>query len=609
MSPLSLNGRADRGSEALSEHNVARERRRRHVAALQSAAAPCLIAMHDPRACHSALRRLARWCQRFSPYVGLEDADEPESLLLDITGCAHLFGGEREMVAQIVCTFGQRRLLVQTAIAGTIGAAWALAHCKESVRDAWSVVRGAESKVKITDDGQRTTDNGQPLTSHHSPLHLHSLPIEALRLPAETVQSLREFDLRTVEQVEALPRSTLPSRFGAALLMRLDQLFGRRAEMFTPERDSGPIEAGWLFEDPVADCRALEIALGRLIEQVVARLESRGEGVVRLGCWMTVESRGTRVESPEENEHRTSNMEHPTSNTAPRTTDHEPRTTSGSRPSTLNARLTLSLARPTRSLKHLRELVRLQLERLALPAAVTAVHVRVTAAAPLETRQLELFATDIGREQRRCLEALIERLTSRLGERSILQPRLIPDFQPEFAARFEPLLGQRTFRFSWPGPARPDGRRKRTSNIEQSRGSRVEGREPDGRRTSNMEPHARRRSAKHKSPRATDHSPPSSTLHHPSSLPTRDRPLRLLTAPIYIHATSVVPDGPPIRFPWRGREHRVARWWGPERIETGWWRGPHVRRDYYRVDTTSGERFWLFRERTDGEWFVHGVFE
>jgi protein ImuB len=76
-----------------------------------------------------------------------------------------------------------------------------------------------------------------------------------------------------------------------------------------------------------------------------------------------------------------------------------------------------------------------------------------------------------------------------------------------------------------------------------------------------------------------------------------------------VQATSIVPDGPPIRFTWRGREHRVARWWGPERIETGWWRGPHVRRDYYRVDTTTGERLWLFRERPGGDWFVHGVFE
>ena len=72
---------------------------------------------------------------------------------------------------------------------------------------------------------------------------------------------------------------------------------------------------------------------------------------------------------------------------------------------------------------------------------------------------------------------------------------------------------------------------------------------------------------------------------------------------------SVMPEGPPLRFPFRGEEHRVARAWGPERIETGWWRGPPVARDYYRVATTAGRRFWLFRRLDDGRWFLHGAFE
>ena len=49
------------------------------------------------------------------------------------------------------------------------------------------------------------------------------------------------------------------------------------------------------------------------------------------------------------------------------------------------------------------------------------------------------------------------------------------------------------------------------------------------------------------------------------------------------------------------------RTWGPERIQTGWWRGHYIRRDYYRVETTTGQRFWLFRRR--GHWFLHGVFD
>jgi protein ImuB len=52
----------------------------------------------------------------------------------------------------------------------------------------------------------------------------------------------------------------------------------------------------------------------------------------------------------------------------------------------------------------------------------------------------------------------------------------------------------------------------------------------------------------------------------------------------------------------------VSHVWGPERIETGWWRGADIRRDYFLVETTAGERFWLFRSLADNTWFLHGVF-
>jgi protein ImuB len=76
-----------------------------------------------------------------------------------------------------------------------------------------------------------------------------------------------------------------------------------------------------------------------------------------------------------------------------------------------------------------------------------------------------------------------------------------------------------------------------------------------------------------------------------------------------VEALAVFPEGPPGRFVWRGAEWRVASWWGPERIETGWWRGADVRRDYYVVTTQAGNRFWLFRRRDDGRWFLHGCFD
>jgi protein ImuB len=87
------------------------------------------------------------------------------------------------------------------------------------------------------------------------------------------------------------------------------------------------------------------------------------------------------------------------------------------------------------------------------------------------------------------------------------------------------------------------------------------------------------------------------------------RPLCLLPATSSVAATSIIPDGPPIRFTWQGREHVIARCRGPERIETGWWRERYVQRDYYAVETTEGRWFWVFRERTSGDWYIHGAFD
>jgi len=87
------------------------------------------------------------------------------------------------------------------------------------------------------------------------------------------------------------------------------------------------------------------------------------------------------------------------------------------------------------------------------------------------------------------------------------------------------------------------------------------------------------------------------------------RPTRLLARPVRVRAIALVPDGPPTWFHYVGREHVVLRAWGPERLETAWWRGGDVRRDYFRVATEEGEHYWLFRELHDGQWYVHGVFE
>jgi protein ImuB len=200
----------------------------------------------------------------------------------------------------------------------------------------------------------------------------------------------------------------------------------------------------------------------------------------------------------------------------------------------------------------------MQLDQLRLPGPVGRATLQAVTTAPLENRQAELFAG--GRDEAdRQLALLIDRLASRLGSEAVLHPQLTSDPLPERASQRLEVRRMRNSEFGM-------------RNKKRNRGS---GFSYSALRT------------------------PHSALH---------RPL-FLRQPLPLDAVSVVPDGPPINFRFQGRLHHVAHHWGPERIETGWFRGTSVRRDYYRVLTDEGLRFWLFRQLGDGKWHLHGQFD
>jgi protein ImuB len=105
---------------------------------------------------------------------------------------------------------------------------------------------------------------------------------------------------------------------------------------------------------------------------------------------------------------------------------------------------------------------------------------------------------------------------------------------------------------------------------------------------------------------------PKNHLDWPRHLP---RPARLFLYPEKIEAVAELPDHPPRLFIWRKRRHRVARADGPERILGEWWRDDqetNLVRDYYRVETEDGSRYWVFRDAPTGQggsWWLHGVGE
>ena len=243
-----------------------------------------------------ALAALARWAGRYSPFVATE---EGEALVMDATGCAHLFGGEAGMLTTMVNELGDLGLSARAGMADTRGAAWALARYAPT-----HVVPGALTGDGIAPDAHATrvrTPKRKRWTRPEATVQqgggaaavaiaepggaraaLNPLPLAALRLPPETVSRLQRLGLRRVEELTLTPRAGLARRFGMEVPLRLDQALGMAPEPISPEQAQAPLAARISFPEPVGLTSDIIAALDRLLAQVCARLTERGLGARRL---------------------------------------------------------------------------------------------------------------------------------------------------------------------------------------------------------------------------------------------------------------------------------------------------------------------------------------
>jgi protein ImuB len=499
------------------------------VAEAQALVPQLAVLPHEPQRDRQALAKLAETCEQFSPCVGLEEGDEPESLLLDISNLEHLWGSEAALAAQVEKFFKRRGYRARLAIADTVGAAWALAHF---VHCPLSVVRGENA----TDNGLLTTD-------------ISALPVEALRISADTTALLRELGVEIIDQLMLLPREELTSRFGDELLRRLDQLTGAASEVIVPHRGLPGLEVGHSLEEPTADRAVLMHVLGQLVEQLGRQLATRDQGAVLLVCLLRCVV-GTSGVSDRRGNAQATPFAGPQGvppqcggNTLP---------------------LRIGLLQPTASARQLMELIELNLETVRLAGEVDRVEIHVAVAGRLGERQGELFADHWSSDPHQ-LALLVNRLSSRLGDEQVLRAELRASPVPERAARFVSLTK------GWLARSRPGTRQ-------------------------NPVPCARDGVARSRRLR-------SGLANHPGS-----RPLLLHPVPQALEVVCIAPDGPP-QFVWLdARRNRILHHAGPERIETLWWRGSSVRRDYYRVALESGSHLWIFRRLADRRWFLHGEF-
>lgn len=207
----------------------------------------------EPEADAAALRALAAWCLRVSP---LTAADPPDGIWIDLTGCAHLHGGEAAVLDRLLGALRRDGIGARGAIAGAPGAAHALA--RHGAAGAAVVPPGSDAAA------------------------VAPLPVGSLRLPAETVAALRRLRIETVGALLAAPRAPLARRFGATLLRQLDRATGRVFEPIVPVLSGTVIEHRIVFAEPLLTAEALAAAITQLAERVCTALERTGLGARRL---------------------------------------------------------------------------------------------------------------------------------------------------------------------------------------------------------------------------------------------------------------------------------------------------------------------------------------
>lgn len=516
-----------------------------------------VVLPHEPARDRAALLRLATWAIRFSPLV---EPVEPDTLLAEVTGCELLFGGEKNIVRQAAAGLARQGFRARAAIADTVGAAYALATAAPEV-------------LTIVPTGQTSAC-------------LAPLPPSALRLDAQVSERLDALGVRSIGDLLMLPRGSLAARFGSELVLRVQQALGEVFESLDAHRPEELPAARRRFEVALADWQMIRAVAEQLLADVHGQVSRAGGALRRLECVLYFERGGPRV-------------------------------------------MSIALARASRRQQHVTQLLVQRLEQVDLTPGVIGLMLVARETSRYRGGQGDLFEPrEPGDDE--ALGCLIDRVAGRVGHAAIVRPRLLDDHQPEKAFRYVPVAEagceavEREADRSAPGKGAD---RLSVVHGEASGGdvpggkgcgSEASGGEVPGGETFGNDAFGGDVSDDGLDLRVTSQRREKNSPGLPQwgdvlgqlagGLRAAARPARLLPRPIPIRVIALLPDGPPTWFAWGGREYVVADTAGPERLETAWWRGRDVRRDYFRVTAESGEQFWVFRAADEGRWYLHGMF-
>jgi len=192
---------------------------------------------HDPAGDLAFLDRLSRRCDDYTPSVQLYP---PQGMVLDVTGCAHLYGGEDALRDGLVAEIAAKGLTVRAALADTVPAARALArYAGESVE---------------------------------------ALPIAALEVEPETRHALGRAGFRRIGDLASLPRKVLAARFGPAMTTQLARLLAEEDVHLVPQPWQDAVFAEQRFAEPIGRSDDVIEVIEMLLERAAVQLAERGQG-------------------------------------------------------------------------------------------------------------------------------------------------------------------------------------------------------------------------------------------------------------------------------------------------------------------------------------------
>lgn len=334
---------------------------------------PVLVLPFEPERDRRALEALAAWALRFSPVVAV---DPPAGLLLDVGGCERMFGGERELLDAVCDAAEWLGIRVRAAIADTIGCAWALARCGRLERS--RVPSGLERKA------------------------LGPLPISALRVDEKAELALLEVGVERIEHLLRLERDELATRFGAQLLLRLDQALGRTPETHEPIRPAWLPRAALTFEGVVSDVEVLTKVVRDLLSGLEEQLEGRSSGALKVDLQLDRTDLAPLVES-------------------------------------------VVLSRPSRDARHLWSLISPRLEKAHLGFGVECVAVSAPRVGRILPEQEKASFVDPADRDKagldRALGELLDGMIGRFGPECTLHAEIAESWLPERAFAVRPLHG------------------------------------------------------------------------------------------------------------------------------------------------------------------------